>query len=84
MITVDYTIIQKPFYSRWVTNRPLNTQQDPEYHGNSTHLTEALRSGNIMVWSGFSLEYLSDLHIFRWSYVTTVWYRNEVLDPHPL
>ncbi|GFT96337.1 uncharacterized protein TNCV_2081911 [Trichonephila clavipes] len=35
----------------------------------------------IMVWAGISLEYRTDLHIFKRGSVTTVRYRDEVLEP---
>ncbi|GFX66773.1 transposable element Tcb1 transposase [Trichonephila clavipes] len=34
-----------------------------------------------MVWAGISLGYRTDLHIFKWSSVTVVRYRDEVLEP---
>ncbi|GFX43822.1 transposable element Tcb1 transposase [Trichonephila clavipes] len=40
----------------------------------------AFRSGNIMTWAGISLEYRTDLHIFKRGSVTDVLYRDEVLE----
>ncbi|GFU81670.1 transposable element Tcb1 transposase [Trichonephila clavipes] len=34
-----------------------------------------------MVWAGISLEYRTDLHIFKRGSVTAVRYRDEVLEP---
>ncbi|GFY25640.1 transposable element Tcb1 transposase [Trichonephila clavipes] len=39
----------------------------------------AFRGGRIMVWSGISLGYRTDLHIFKRGSVTAVRYRDEVL-----
>ncbi|GFV33021.1 transposable element Tcb1 transposase [Trichonephila clavipes] len=40
----------------------------------------AFRGGSIMVWTGIKLGYRTDLHIFKRRSVTTVRYRDEVLD----
>ncbi|GFT71225.1 transposable element Tcb1 transposase [Trichonephila clavipes] len=40
----------------------------------------AFRGGSIMMWAGISLGYHTDLHIFKRSSVTSVRYRDEVLE----
>ncbi|GFY30816.1 transposable element Tcb1 transposase [Trichonephila clavipes] len=41
----------------------------------------AFQGGSIIVWAGISLGYRTDLHIFKWSSVTDVRFRDEVLEP---
>ncbi|GFY03329.1 transposable element Tcb1 transposase [Trichonephila clavipes] len=41
----------------------------------------AFRGGSIMVWTGISLGYHTDLHIFKRGSVTAVRYPDEVLEP---
>ncbi|GFV93734.1 transposable element Tcb1 transposase [Trichonephila clavipes] len=48
-----------------------NTQPAPKHH----------RTSRIMVGAGISLGYRSELHIFKRGSVTTVRYRDEVLEP---
>ncbi|GFT29690.1 transposable element Tcb1 transposase [Trichonephila clavipes] len=51
-------------------NQPQNITEHP-----------AFRGGSIMVWTGISLGYHTDLSIFKWGTVTAVRYRDEVLEP---
>ncbi|GFX68793.1 transposable element Tcb1 transposase [Trichonephila clavipes] len=57
--------------------RKQGTRNQPE------NITEhrAFRGGSIMVWSGISLGYHTDLHIFKRGSVMVVQYRDEVLEP---
>ncbi|GFW97592.1 transposable element Tcb1 transposase [Trichonephila clavipes] len=41
----------------------------------------AFRGGSIMMWAGISLEYRTDMHIFKRGFVMSVRYRDEVIEP---
>ncbi|GFW36127.1 transposable element Tcb1 transposase [Trichonephila clavipes] len=52
-------------------------------HNQPQNITEhhTFRGGSIMVWTGISLGYRTDLHIFKRGSGTAVRYRDEVLEP---
>ncbi|GFV27200.1 transposable element Tcb2 transposase [Trichonephila clavipes] len=52
------------------------------YHQSNTVERHSYRGGGILVWAGISLGGHTDLHVFHGRTVTSLRYRDEILDPY--
>ena len=77
MFTDESRFSLEPDDKRMMIWRKEGTRNQPQ---NITELHPS-RGGNVMVWSGFSKGYRTDLRIFERGSATAVPYRDEVLEP---
>ncbi|GFU72048.1 transposable element Tc3 transposase [Trichonephila clavipes] len=57
-------------------------EQRTRYHQSNTVERHSYRGGGILVWAGISLGDHTDLHVFHGGTVTSLRYRDEILDPY--